>query len=783
MSRFKRLDNSDAFPHAQNVDVYRYENEYDYSRFDYSQMRITLCTVPWDMGEAHVGNRTISGIGNVVYFGNESARDAWFSAIPDSECYRFETKYRALHRDNQINVPVPFDVASNFNYVMVEYANFPADGQPPVEYEDENGLRKWFWFIREVEFLSPNTTRLHLLNDAFQTFIYRVNIGGMVLERGHAPMHGLKASEYLSNPIGKCANLLAPDSNYGDARIVKDTEHFIFNACNMKAVIVTSCNPLGEWGSKSGGDWKTTNAYTQREGVPNYWAFALDAGNLDSFINTMGTSIPQFMRTVKCVCFISSDLLTLGDSFTFGGVTCNWISAGYQANTLVTLDKSMFGFPDEYDDIAKLYTYPYSYLYLYDENGDGYQVRVEDTTGTLKLQSAANLVFPWLKIDGHVTGIGKAVEGVLTFRNVTTHNMPIGGNWRETLHSWNIPTFGVNQMASAFNDYATHYSRVQRLLAASNSYDNAIASADNMTANANLNTAANSAITTRSNSAIAAEASNAVSLNSAQNTGINTTLTLGTFATIAAQEKQATIASGTAVAGAVTSLATGLATGNVAGAVGGLVGGLVSAGSTYAQSQVSIGMTQVDNTITQGTNNLNTVLANSRTTFNAQNNEDSQSDITTIKNNLITATTANNVALAKANAARDLNTEQSAVANDIAQASLEAPQEFGSWADGETAVTRPMGMFCDVVTQDASAIRAAGDEFLRYGYMFNGQWNFNGDWNVCNHFTYWKLSDFWISGLNVPDMYVDKLRFFLFGGVTVWRKPEEIGNVSIYENW
>jgi hypothetical protein len=53
------------------VDVYKYKNEFDYSRYDDLQMRIQMCNVPWDMGEAHIGNRTISGIGNVVFFEND----------------------------------------------------------------------------------------------------------------------------------------------------------------------------------------------------------------------------------------------------------------------------------------------------------------------------------------------------------------------------------------------------------------------------------------------------------------------------------------------------------------------------------------------------------------------------------------------------------------------------------------------------------------------------------------------------------------------------------------
>ena len=71
---FPHLDDT-KFPDAGNIDVYKYRNDFDYTRYDYSQMEILVCNVPWDVGEARVGNRTISGIGNVVYFETKEKRD------------------------------------------------------------------------------------------------------------------------------------------------------------------------------------------------------------------------------------------------------------------------------------------------------------------------------------------------------------------------------------------------------------------------------------------------------------------------------------------------------------------------------------------------------------------------------------------------------------------------------------------------------------------------------------------------------------------------------------
>ena len=159
-----------------------------------------------------------------------------------------------------------------------------------------------------------------------------------------------------------------------------------------------------------------------------------------------------------------------------------------------------------------------------------------------------------------------------------------------------------------------------------------------------------------------------------------------------------------------------------------------------------------------------------------------QSDAADIQNDLTTGSAANTAAMQLANGARDKATGESGITNQINQAAMNAPSEFGAWNAGQTATTRPMGLFANIVTQNDGQLSIAGDEMLRYGYTLGKQWPFDGNWNIGKHFTYWKLRDFWVRSLNVPDMCMDRIRFFLFGGVTIWRRPEDIGRFGIYEN-
>ena len=221
---------------------------------------------------------------------------------------------------------------------------------------------------------------------------------------------------------------------------------------------------------------------------------------------------------------------------------------------------------------------------------------------------------------------------------------------------------------------------------------------------------------------------------------------------------------------------------NIPGAIGSVADAGIDNSAIYSNAQVTVNQTTAQADAEQDHNeNLRDYAI-----IGLTNKLDAQIDnIENVRDNndALTSGTASAAAnLTTANAGRALNTAQNAVSNQVMQSGLSAPFEYSRFANGEYAATRPMGLFCNIVTQDECSIKYAGDLMLRYGYAYNRYWEFDGDWNVCNKFTYWKLSDFWVTNLHIPDMYVDRIRFFLFGGVTVWRKPEDIGTTDIYSN-
>lgn len=861
---FPKLRSESAFPNADNINVYKYDNELDYSRYNYTQMSLMLCSVPWDMGEARVGNRSISGIGNVVYFETKENRDAWFAAIPDEECYRFETKYKELHRDNVIDVPIPYDVCARHNYLVVKY-NLLANDDSLLEFERVDGQREWFWFVREVEFVAPNTTRLHLIDDAFQTWIYDVNISSMILERGHAPMFAVDVDDYLANPVDNAELLLTEDVNYGEATVCNHIDVLGLNSGNMYACICTNSNvELGNWGSKND-NWRVPgNTHITEDGIPSIRTFAVPAAQFNTFMENVSADVPQFKQTVKAVFFASSDLITLGDSFTFASTTCYRVNATRKTLNLTTLSKQLFGYDSRYANIAKLYTSPYAHIEVTDENGAIDIVKIEDSTGEINASVALSISWPFITINAHLLGTGGNAGATVTYKNISERTFDVSGTWYDTLRSWNVPTFAVVLSPQKEYDYSTHYDRAQRVIDYTTNYDNSLAS--NSTAYTN---STNSNDTNRSNAIASADAVYAndqrtqagliANKNDAKSTAdekIDNVTDGGTIsqtggsggylsetydaqldklsadndADIILMVQQSGLTNDAIAAGAVVNAAgaigggitSGASMGAVGGAYGAIAGGVaggaaqaVSIGAstmiTISNNQslvqinkdhsnakfrsardASIALTNAQKKYNKGIKDAdNAYLESTVNRFSGTNginltNSDHTRDIA-VSNANATRTTGNANALRTkntddANAGRTRSQAISAIENDIAQAGLRSPFLYGEFANGDSATTKPIALFSHIVTQSKAAIAAAGDDMLRYGYMLDKQWAFDGDWNVGRYFTYWKLRDFWVRDLNIPDYYMDRLRFFLYGGVTVWRNPGDIGKKTIYEN-
>lgn len=767
------------YPHMSGA----YENGFDYQKWRGNVTYIDLLNVNWDADYT-----------NVPGFESDDERGKWFDT-QRSKTLELQTNVREWQ--TSLKVPLPLDEAQGFNYARVRF------NVAPVEEFGTEKCSELFFFVTNVAATpAPSTTELSIALDTWTTYIDQVEINYMLLERGHYGMAQTSAEKFLSNPLENSDWLLAPDVQGGDAIKTAHHSEVLFNGENVKFVIATTRNPLGDSGSTVAGTWTIPTGNPTTQGAPSVYYIATGGANTATLLNALDENDPAFKQTVIGTFYVSADLLVLMDRVELWGVPCNLVSATQTELPVLHLDKSMFCYPGDYADLAKLYTGAYSRIVLSDGQGGNIEIMPEETTGEVDLQATLNLAAPALSIAGVLTGIGGGKKS-LQFANVSAQSFSFGGRWYEKLMSWNVPTYAVTQSAYETENATGFYGRDQAMAAAQTAYDNAEAAAAAGKANANDSNAAsvaNNATQVAANVANVQRSITAANQDYGAQNSLNTALQAwnagysraSTAIEVDGQQQAAGVSVGGTVASTIAGVATSLASGNIGGAAASVVNGVVSGCTTAANTAISVNMSE---------SKTEAAIANSANVVSAtnQNNADrtgvsnaAQTDLTAIANDASTAIAANSAAASNGNAARTCNTTVANAARSKTvtergvqagwnAAKLKAPNRFGADAQGLGKV-RPLGLFANVVTMSNSDVARVGDQMLRYGYALSRNVRVSS-LNVMPKFSYWQASDLWlVSRTGVSEAQQEILKSILKRGVTVWRNPDDIGKVSIYDN-
>lgn len=771
MNVFPNMGNP-GFP-GDAVDVYAYENTFDYTRWQ-PDVTLKLCSVGW-----------CSTYENVPGFETDDERDAWFDEIPGRVINL--TVETHLLPDGRVKVPVPFDVASMFNYIEVTFPT-PTSADAPLAYEQPPRRSRWFFFITGVKALAGSTTELLLQRDDWVTFYNDCSISYMMLERGHYPMAKTDAATFLSNPAANNGLLLAPDVSFANPRFVASTKPTVFNdASDARACIICNASVNYDlWGAFQFADVPTgapnvpSLPMYATQGTPSPLVFSLAASELAGFMSAVDETVPQFKQCVLGIFFISARLLTESSAFTFCGFSCKVVGSQPKDETLLTLDKGAFDFPKKYADFAKLYTYPYSVIELSDARGKLAELRIEDTNGIVSMGVALSLTFPIIRIDGLIRNVN-GVPASLTFANMTSRTFNYGGRWYDTVLSWDVPTFAAILDSKIDTAVGLYYSRKQVASNADTAYSNVLASTDAMVRNTAVQVAANETMTETSNAASTQDTTLANLLNQGlQAWDAGYSRATQQMDASSETQKAAVGTAGTAV-GTATSAVMSALSGDVAGAVASVVSGVTTGVTTAANTAISINLAADKVEAGIGNTQAHVTATNSNNTSRNANQVDANTANMETQNAASTAATANTAGAANANALRNRNVAYGGISNQLAQGGMGAPKTYGSASPGMGAV-EPLAVFANVVTQPAGAIAQAGDMFARYGYALNQQVDAS-KLNLMKNFTFWKASELWCVGSNgVPESAQENIKNAFIMGVTVWKNPEKIGQVSIYDN-
>lgn len=786
------------FPNLDNVDVYRYDNTLDYSRFK-PTARLKMCNVPW-----------CGDYDNVVKFDDDDARDTWFDTL-EGETVNLDTMFN-IKPDGASKVPVPVTSAQGYNYLVVDLPRMTSDARP-LAYAEGERKRRYFYFIQDAQQLSPNSTRLILTLDVWTTYINEMRFDYVLLERGHAPVAASNVDDYLYNPRANSKYLLSDDINTGGdpyierARAVKN-----YSAEGQRACIATCADLQADLGTASApkvpaiadsGDFESSAGGAL---APRVYSVAVE--DLLPFLHALEVNAPWMKSTVLGVFFAPTDLLTQFEPFSIWGVSVTILDATQRIEPFMRPRVEDFGYPVQAAGFAKLYTYPYAAIRIGDERGQTSTVRIEDLgTDGIRLASAVNLVMPYISIDARLLGIAGATD-TLTFQNLEGRTYSYGGAWGEYLKSWNLPVMQVTQSAASRAAYTTVYNRAHARLAADNALASALAS--NATANTNANNSAknvtdNNAINTAANTAVTKNANDwALTGASASNKKLNADCNADNAASTSMTGIQNDVVAITtannnaaAIASTAGAVVTGGLTGGGADAKSAAIGGIADLAVAIPAANAAAAISQSSNSAAVAvaqTNALQKTLNAANYTaavWGVQNN--ASNSATTLRNDASTKVANNNAGVMRTNAANtkatgDANANRAyataidAISAGLNQAGVAAPAQFGTNAGGQSGTTAPRALFAQVVTQRECDIMNAASAFARYGYSLMREFSMK-KMQVMRHFTYWKCAEVWCSGNgNALEGAQGAIKDILIRGVTVWSRPEEIGRVSIYDN-
>lgn len=781
------------FPNLDNVNVYKYDNTLDYSRFK-PTARLKMCNVPW-----------CGDYDNVVKFDDDAARDAWFDAL-EGEVVNLDTMFN-VKPDGASKVPVPVTSAQGYNYLVVDLPRMTGDAQP-LAYAAGERKRRYFYFIQNAQQLSPNSTRLILTLDVWTTYINEMQFDYVLLERGHAPVAASSVSDYLANPRVNCAYLLSDDVNTGGepyietARAVKN-----YSAETQRACIATYADLQGDFGTAAA---PKVPAISEPDvsGVLAPRVYSVAVGDLQPFLRALETNAPWMKQTVLGVFFAPSDLLTQSAPFTLWGVSSTALDAVQKIEPFMQPGVADFGYPAQAAGFAKLYTYPYAAIRIGDERGQTSTVRIEDLGADgIRLASAVNLVMPYISIDARLLGIAGATDS-LTFQTIEGRTYSYGGAWGEYLKSWKLPVMQVTQSAASRAAYTTVYSRAHARLAADNAlasslasnataYTNVDNSAKNVTDNNTVNTEANTAVTKNANdwALTGATASNQKLASDCDADNATSTAMTGLQNEVVSITTANNNAS--AIASTLGSVVTGGITGGQEGAKSAAIGGVADLAVSIPTANAAAAISQTSSSLAAELAQANALKKTGNAanftakTWGIQNN--ATTIATTLRNEASTKVANNNAGVMRTNAGNtkatgDANANRAhataidAISAGLNQAGVAAPAQFGASANGQSGATAPRALFAQVVTQRECDIMNAASAFARYGYSLMREFSMTR-MQVMRHFTYWKCAEVWCSGNgNALESAQGAIKDILIRGVTVWSKPEEIGRVSIYDN-
>lgn len=687
--------------------IYGPPNEYDAGLdFNYdvwtANTTVTMVNVPWN-----------NDYRDIVKFSSRAALNTYISGRPTSVI-----RTTSMHKLSEpVRLDVPINTALKYNYLRVSNPAQPLPGGDTA--------RDFYYFIVGVEYVAPQTTRLTLQLDVWQTFGFDVSFGNCYIERGHIGI----ANENQMDDSGRTHLTVPEGDDLGNEYVIEKryTETIGGPRTEEKfsIMVISSVSLENEPGTVDNPQMNTATG-SDFEGLPNgagIWIFDT-MSSFKAFLSA-GSGFPWVMQGISSIQVIPPisryGIPTIATEAL--GVPCMRPVTGSVPYKTVQILPTLWRndlleqIPARYRHLKKFLTYPYCFIELTTYTGAPLMLKPE-LWGSGHVRELIHLAPPGARVMIHPLVYNTHAAGAEILGGTPTND---GGEFLDVATGiFNFPTFSVltnsylgylasNAHSIAFQHSSADWSQQKALAGAQLQYDQ--------------------------------------STNSLNAANSQTTLSVNT------SRAQAQLAQQMNAFGTVSSIAGNVGAGPggaLAGGAGALARGLASQHQIATSNDISVGQMAGANQINQRAGS-----------YVRDTNKD----------------------LADFAARGDYENQIASITAKVQDAQMIPPSTSGQ-VGGEAfnLAAYKWGYDAKVKLVSPAVINTVGERWLRYGYSINRFGVMPTSLQVMSKFTYWKLRETYLAGAGMPEVFKQAIRGIFEKGVTVWANPAHIGMIDIADN-
>lgn len=761
-------------------------NPYVESNFSWAEWTpnttLKLCRVPWD-----------ASYRDIVRFASRETQREWFDKLDGVEC-----RPATMHVFNTpARVELPFNESSNWNYL--------------VAYNDYSGLegpRAWYYFIQRVEYVNAHCTQLVLMLDVWQSFQHDVTFGSCYVTRGHIGV----ANEHQWDDYGRTYLALPEGLDTGSEMVTTSQEyrsiiegrHYDIDGGGVDwvdygLIVVSTTNLTDDPGSTSEPKLATARGAIfeqETDGCSVYYCENRMAYVAN--IMALGTLFPwvtQGICAVYMVPKIPQDYVSrYGSRVTkiYGQTVSEQYGNIYSFNSSLDSDlryedvmaianfRNKFNIPARYRNLRKLRCYPFCVIECSCLNGTVITYRPEDIqSDTLTVRETYTYAPSGARINFYIPGYNEAGAGTTIPLRINGKDMGLPIDGGEMLNAsfgiTNLPHFSVVNNGGALAMANSAYTRAYAQESAQWTRQKALTSANVANSNAALQREYATRQTNWANEN--RTANNAITANS-----LNQSLAIGQNQTsqMANLQVEQNIKSNNlnGMAGIIGGGLNAVASRSPLGVVNAVGGAFLGSAHTDIANYGINSSAAVSNS-TAAASTANQLATNAAATSQANAYA---SGATGLSNQLSAITSQANYGLADYAAQGDYQNAIAGINAQVQQMQLTPPTTSGALGGDMFNLSNGiMGVLVRFKTCAPSALRAAGEYMLRYGYFVQRFVTPPPSLECMEKFTFWQMQEAYVRG-TLPEEYRLTIKGMFERGVTVWNKPEYIGVTDWADN-